>query len=283
MSAATATVTAPVRPRSAGTVHLSFPRLVRSEWIKFWTVRSTLWVLPITVLSMVGISFLVAYFSSNLLDGDEAATVDGVTWLVQGVGFAQLAIVVIAALTITGEYSTGMIRTTLTTEPRRLPALWAKLTVIVPVTFLVTTVGALLSWAVTAPVVPDGYSVDLGDGEQLRAFVGVPLYMSGIALLAFAVGALLRHSAAALATVLGLLLVIETVFSAIPATFFREVSPFLPGTAGSRILYNQATLDMMSEDSTGTVLGPWAGYGVLIAWGLVALAAAAVLLRRRDA
>ncbi|WP_448059364.1 ABC transporter permease subunit [Cellulomonas hominis] len=287
MSTLTATPAspAPARRRADDSIHLTFPRLVRSEWIKFWTVRSTLWVLPITVVMQVGIAFLIAFFTDQVLadNGGDTSGFDGTAVLQQGIFFSQLAIVVISVLTISGEYSTGMIRTTLTTEPRRLPALWAKLTVLLPVAFVITVLGTLISWAVTAPIIGDRFPIDLAESETQRVLLGGPLYMAGIALLSFAFGALLRHSAAALATVFGLLLVIETVFSAIPATFFREVSPFLPGTAGGNILYRQEVLDSMNAGSTATILSPWEGYGVLVAWGVVVLAIAAVLLRRRDA
>jgi ABC-2 type transport system permease protein len=113
--------------------------------------------------------------------------------------------------------------------------------------------------------------------------VGVPLYLTGLALLAFAIGAILRHSAGALATVLGLLLVIENLFM-IPWKPLQHISPFLPGTAGAKLLMTQAQLDAMTQGSTvGAVLNPWQSYGVLVAWVAVLLAVAALLLRRRNA
>ena len=84
---------------------------------------------------------------------------------------------------------------------------------------------------------------------------------------------------------LGLLLVVETVFSAIPATFFRKISPFLPSTAGQQIVASQSSIDQ-TRAAVGTarvVLDPWQGYGVMMLWVVVLLAVAAVLLRRRDA
>jgi ABC-2 type transport system permease protein len=112
--------------------------------------------------------------------------------------------------------------------------------------------------------------------------VGVPLYLTAIALLAFAIGALLRHSAGALATVLGLLLVVENLFM-IPWKPLQHISPFLPGTAGARVLMTQASLDAMAQGSVGAILSPWQGYAVLLAWVAVLLSTAAVLLRRRNA
>jgi ABC-2 type transport system permease protein len=272
---ATATVPATrAAARPAGDVRVTFGRLVRSEWIKLWTVRSTWWVVPITVIAQAGIAWMIAYFGvRELADagvGFEITAAD----VVAGYQFAQLAICVLAVLTITGEYSTGMIRSTLTAAPTRTPALLAKGLVVVVVAFVTGVIGTLVSWAVTYPVLGEQYRVDLADGVNQRILVGAPLYLAAIALLAFGIGALLRHSAGALATVLGLLLVIQGVFASIPWSFFEKVSPYLPMAAGSQLV---------STGSPDAVLSPWEGYGVLVAWGVVALVAAMVLVRRRDA
>lgn len=276
--------TAPSASATTGRPHLTFFHLVRSEAIKLWTVRSTYWILPLTVLAFVGISFMVAYFTTQeVAQQNGAPTMDAALLLQPGVYFGQLAIVVLAVLTITGEYSTGMIRATFAAAPTRLPVLWAKLLVLSVTAFLTGVVATALTYLVTLPVLGDENAIDLGTAETQRIVLAAPLYLTAIALFGFALGALLRHSAAALATVLGLLLVVETVFSAIPATFFREASPFLPSTAGSQLLASQQFLDMQREMTTATILTPWQGFGVLCAWGVVTLVAAAVLLRRRDA
>jgi ABC-2 type transport system permease protein len=273
---ATATVPATrAAARPAGDLRVTFGRLVRSEWLKLWSVRSTWWVLPITVLAQAGIAWMIAFFGTREM---EQAGVDlgrfTAAELVGGIQFAQLAICVLAVLTVTGEYSTGMIRSTLTTAPTRTPALLAKGLVVVAVTFATGVVGTLVSWAVTYPVLGETYRVDLGEALNQRMLVGAPLYLAAIALLAYGIGAMLRHSAGALATVLGLLLVVEGVFASIPWTFFSTISPYLPMSAGSQLV---------QDGGPEAVLGPWEGYGVLVAWGLVALAGAVLLVKRRDA
>lgn len=273
---ATATVPATraaVRP--AGAVRVTFPRLVRSEWIKLWTVRSTWWVVPITVIAQAGIAWMIAYFGTQQMEqnGTDLGRFSAGE-LVGGIQLAQLAICVLAVLTITGEYSTGMIRSTLTAAPTRTPAVLAKALVVVVVAFVTGIVGTVVSWAITYPVLGETYRVDLADGVNQRILIGAPLYLAGIALLAFAIGAMLRHSAGALATVLGLLLVVESVFAMIPWAFFEKVAPYLPMSAGSQLVQN---------GGPDAVLTPWEGYGVLVAWGVLALAAATVLVRRRDA
>lgn len=268
-------VAAPVEYAArAGSMRVTFPRLLRSEWIKLWTVRATWWVLPAIVVIQSGLAWVITHFTIQEMQaaglGFEITAAD----VVAGYGFSQLAVCVLAVLTVTGEYSTGMIRSTLSANPTRVPALLAKGLVVVAVTFVTGVVAIALSWAVTYPVLGEQYRIDLADSLNQQILIGAPLYLAGIALLAYAIGALLRHSAAALATVLGLLLVVETIFQAFPVRFFEAVSPYLPSTAGGRLL--QAAVEEPE-------LTPWQGYGVLVAWGLVALAAAAVLLRRRDA
>jgi len=273
---ATATVPVPQGTRAANRatsdVRVTFGRLLRSEWTKLWTVRSTWWAAPLTIVVHTGIVWMITFVSTqNSADIGGAATA---VVLSLGVLFSQLVISVLAILAVTGEYSTGMIRSTLTAAPTRTPALLAKALVVVAVSFGVGVVTTVLSWAVTYLVLGSANRIDLSDPTNQRILAGIPLYLAAIALLAFAIGALLRHSAAALATVLGLLIVLENILAEIPVAFIEAISPYLPSTAGKQIVM---------ESSADAALGPWQGYAVLVAWGLVALTAAAVLLRRRDA
>jgi len=291
---ASATASAPAAQRSASPYHVTFPNVLRSEWIKFWTLRSTIWTIGSAIVVMAGFGFLTVFFTAQALSqnigedrgGPPAGIIHDPSIILVGSIMAQLAVAVLGVLVITGEYSTGMIRSTLTAVPKRLPALWAKAIVLTVVSALTAVVAIALSWLVTLPTMrANDAALDLGDPETRRILLGGVLYLVGIALLAYAIGALLRHSAAALATVLGLLLVVETVFSAIPAAFFRKISPFLPSTAGQQIVTTQSSIDQ-TRAAVGTarvVLDPWQGYGVMMLWVVVLLAVAAVLLRRRDA
>jgi ABC-2 type transport system permease protein len=276
MSTTTATRVA-ARPATTD-IRVTFPRLVRSEWIKLWTVRSTWWVVPITVLIQAGFAWLFTFFSVREVEnGTIPADVFGeftAADLVQGLILAQLTISVLAVLTITGEYSTGMIRSTLTSAPKRLPALHAKGLVILAVSFAIGVVAAVLSWLVTYPVLGDTYRLDLGDATNQRVLLGAPLYMVGIAVLAYAIGALLRHTAGGIAAVLGLLLVIEPLLSSVPWKFFTTIAPYLPQSAGQQLF---------AVNSSDPVLTPWEGFGVLVLWGVVLYALAALAMKRRDA
>ena len=269
---------APARPDGRGA---TFPRVVASEWIKFRTVRSTVWTLAITLVLMAGVTLLIAW---GMTQSDVDDSIGTGMLLSLSVTMAWLPVAVLGVLAVSGEYTTGMIRSTLAAVPRRVPALLAKALVLFVVVFATGTVGVALSWLVTLPFHDDlGVDLDLGRAGELRILLGTPLLLATIAVFAAAVGGMLRHTAAAMATVLGLMLVVENVFALVPVTLFQNISPFLPMTAGSQLVADDAMLDMMREMSDTVVLSPWQGYGVLVAWVVVLMTAAAVLLRRRDA
>jgi ABC-2 type transport system permease protein len=264
-------------------VHLTFPRIVKSEWIKFRTLRSTIWTLTITVVVIVGVVTLFSVIFASEAGSAQATDGGSVVAFMVATGVAQLAVTVLGVLMVTGEYSTGMIRSTLAAVPRRLPALWAKGVVLALSILVVSTVAVAISLGVMQVFLgANGLAPDLGKADTVRALVGTPLYLTAIALFAFAIGALLRHSAGALATVLGLLVVIENLFL-IPWRPLQLVGPFLPGAAGFKILTPQVQIDAMSPGAVGVVLGPWQGFAVLLAWIAVLLTGAAVLLKRRNA
>ncbi len=263
---------------------LWFARTVHAEWIKFWTVRSTVWTLVSLVAVMVGISTLAAWGSTITDLNAGTGSMNTAQLLSAGYQMGQLAIAVLAVLTITGEYSTGMIRSTLTAVPRRTTVLAAKAVVLSVVVFVVSVITMALSYIATMPWQGKlGATLDLTDGETLRMTLGLPLYLMAIALFAFAVGALVRNSAAALTAVIALLLVVEGVLSIIPLRAIELISPFLPSTAGRRVLIDTEMLSMIDAGASGPHLDPWVGYGVLLVWVIVLGALAAVLLRRRDA
>jgi ABC-2 type transport system permease protein len=279
--------------RRRPTHRITVGHVLHSEWIKFWSLRSTVWALASTVAVMAAVSYLAVFFTAR--EGFAPATkpedarllvalLHDPSVVLAGADLAKLVVAVLGVLIVTGEYSTGMIRSTLTAVPKRLPALWAKALVLTAVTAATAAVAVVLSWAVALPTLnAHGAAPDLGDAQTRRILLGGVLYLVAVALLAFAVGAIVRLSAGALATVLGLLLVVEVMFRTIPADFFRTVSPFLPGTAGHQLLATQAAIDQARAISSTPVLDPWTGYGVMLAWVAVLLVVAAVLLRRRDA
>ncbi|WP_028047354.1 ABC transporter permease subunit [Cellulomonas sp. URHE0023] len=269
---------------------LSFPHLLRSEWIKFWSVRSTIWTLGIFLFATISLVVLISLAFVNApseAEGGPPASqaADALGPFAVAVTLAQLALAVLGALTITSEYTTGMIRSSLTAVPKRLPVLWSK-AIVLMVSVLFAAVVALAVSAVLQALFFDSkdFSIDWSDAQTLRALGGTALYLATIALFAFALGALLRHSAAAVATVLGLLLVAPILFSAIPWKPLTYMFPFLPGVAGQQVTQTDAQLaDAAASSPIGADLSAWQGYGVLLLWIVLTLTAASVLLKKRDA
>lgn len=279
----TATLSAP----RAGVRPVSFPRIVSSEWIKLRSVRATFWSLGIMVLVMVGLAALSAWSTVVFAESTDDAGFFELTpasYATSGWFLAQLVVVVLGALSITGEYSTGMIRSTFAAVPTRVPALLGKALTLFVTVLVAASVAVGLSWLVTLPFLSRaGMSTDVTSAESLRLLLGAPLVLATIAVFALAVGALVRHSAAALAIVLGLLLVVENVFSALSFRFFQVTSPFLPGRAAAQLLTEDQFLTGGPTFHDTVHLTPWQGYGVLVAWVVVLLVAAGVVMRRRDA
>jgi len=207
--------------------------------------------------------------------------------LVIGVSYAmaQLAIAVLGVLIITGEYSTGMIRSSFAAVPTRWPVLVSKAVVITLIAFVTGVVGVGLAYLVTAPMLGNiGGPASLTDPDTLQVFWGTGLYFVGVALLSLAIGALLRHTAGAVATSLGVFFLLPIIAQLVGAwiDFVARISPYLPPTAGEQIIMSPPE-DPMMQGMGVTMLSPWAGIGVLGLYVVVLFTLALVLLRRRDA
>lgn len=295
-----ATVTAPVGGPASGTttertpVHdVTFWRLLRSEWIKLWTLRSTWWTLGSTVVIMVGFALMMAVVVQFLTDqmGDvemapeERASMDALfgapTVIAGGYEFAALVVAVLGAMLITGEYSTGMIRSTFAAAPGRLGAFAAKATVLAVVTAVLTTVSLLLGWLVSLPLLEaNDMAMDWSDSDQLRQLYGVVIYTVLVALFALGIGTLLRHTAGAIFTTVAVFLVIPMVFGIAVAfasslDWVLAVNKYLPSVAGSAITPSGAQVP--------DVLDPWVGVGVLAAYTVIVVVAGALRLKLDDA
>lgn len=279
----TATLTAPradVRP-------VSFPRIVSSEWIKLRSVRATYWSLSIMVVVMAALGALSAWSSLAFREMSDDVGVPEfapASYPISGWFFAQLIVVVLGALTITGEYSTGMIRSTFAAVPSRVPALLGKAVTLFATVLVTAFVAVGLAWLASLPFLSQlGISIDVRSAESLRLLLGTPLLLATIAVFALAIGALVRHSAGALAIVIGLLLVVESVFGSLNIRFFQVISPFMPGRASAQLLMEDQYLTFDATLRDTVQLTPWQGYGVLVAWVVALLVAASIVMRRRDA
>lgn len=271
--------TTTTRPSSTVSVKpVRFHRILRSEWIKMWSLRSTYWTILVTIAAIVLIAVLLG--SVTMID-EPGEGIDGTTAIAMGYGFAQLVVAVLGVLSITGEYATGMIRSTLTAVPTRLPALFAKSILVAGTGFVLGVVGVTLAYAASYPLIGAGNAADLSDPDVQRIFWGTGLYLAGVALFGLAIGALLRHTAGAVAAVLGILLLLSTFWQLLMmgSDWLAKAYFYLPSVAGESIVLPQATI--LGEGPQP--LAPWTGYGVFLLYVAVTYLAAAVLLRRRDA
>ena len=271
----TTTPAATVRHRGTPGIHLSFVHVLHSEWIKLRTLRSTVWSYLIVIVMALGMALLGSTQSSfEGVPGDQQ-TQTVIFASTFGIYFGQLVVAVLGVLVISGEYSTGMIRSTITAVPKRLPALWAKAIVLFITTFVVGAISSFGSIAIALPILAGkGIHADWGDSALYLTPLSGALYLALLSIFALGIGAILRNSAGGIAAVLGILLLLPTLWMLIPGQWAIDASPYLLPNAGSNFF--QAA----GPDAT---LEPWQSLIVIVVWVAVSLAGAAVLLKRRDA
>jgi len=306
------TATAPAQPGThadLGGIRLSFVRLIRSEWIKLRSVRSTVWCFGILFLLNIGFPLLVASVGNfgaaqgAHVSADTAGAI-GVTVITLGVNFTSLVVAVLGVLIISGEYSTGMIRGTFTADPRRFGALFAKTLVLAITTFVVTVVSTWIAAIAAHPILANkGIDVDLSDSKVFLPILGSSVYVTLIALLAFGVGTLVRTTAGGIAITLGALLVAPIILTIVgglvTAHWPADINAFMPSQAGGQLFSYDAGsaggvgagpggdaggAGAAATTASGVVtLNGWEGFGVLGAEVVAVSIAAFVLVKRRDA
>jgi ABC-type transport system involved in multi-copper enzyme maturation permease subunit len=262
----------------AADIRLTNLRVLRSEWLKLKSLRSTWITLAVTVGFVIGLGALfcgvtAAHWSHETFF--EKLSFDPTRTSLGGVFLAQLSIGVLGVLAVTGEYATGTARATFTAVPTRLPVLVAKLVVFAVVSALVAVPSGFAGFLVGQLLLSSQHiQTTLSAPEVARAVVGSGLYLTAVGVFGIALGWLVRHTAGAIATLFGLLLILPLVVHFLPASWADDIGTWLPSNAG------QAILTVGSSPLTS--LGPWAGFGVLCAWVAAAVVAAAILLPRRD-
>jgi len=266
----------------APAAHDNWPGLLRAEWTKIRSVRSTVWSLVAFVVVAIGFSLIFALVLNhdwNTTGGNGAHTQlhNDPTGTIYGAGFylGQLALCVLGVIVMTSEYTTGAIRSSLLAVPGRLPMLGAKAIVFAVLELVVSAVTVFVVFFMFTSIIHDHISITLGTPGVLRATFGGILYLIVLGLLAMAVGGLIRHTAGAIATVIGFILVVPPLIGLIPGTIAHHIAGYLPAQAGALVA--------QTTEQSGDVLSPWQGFGVLCLWTAVLLAGAAVLLARRDA
>ncbi|MEV0349102.1 ABC transporter permease [Nonomuraea sp. NPDC050680] len=247
---------------------------LHAEWTKIRTVASPLWLLLATVAATVALSVGAASVVNCTASGCGG---DTTKLSLVGVQLGQAPLAILAVLVISGEYSSGMIRTTLAAIPHRATALAAKAVTLTGLAAAAGTVAVLGSLLAAWLILPGhGYpGLSLADGPTLRAVVGSILYLALIALLSLGVAAIVRDSATSIGVVLGLLYLFPILAQTIgDPNWQRLLQQIAPMSAGLTI---QATTDLPSLP-----ISPWAGLGVTAGWAAAALLGGGLLLHSRD-
>jgi ABC-2 type transport system permease protein len=279
MTTASVTDRAPSAPsRPAG-----FGHLLAAEWTKIRSVRSTVWTLILFVVITIGLSALLSFLITSSWTGPHAAsrdaqvTLDPVGFILgAGLNLGQLTICVLGVLVISTEYSTGVIRASLLAVPRRLPMLAAKGVVLAALLFVVAEVVCFCSFFLGSAILHSRVPVSLSDNNVTRAVVGAGLALTVLGVFSMAIGGLIRHTAGAITTSIGIVFVLPILSGLLPSSWGAHVNGYLPEQAASVVAQAHAP-------AGGNVLSAWEGFGVFCLWTAVLLVACAILLRRRDA
>jgi ABC-2 type transport system permease protein len=259
----------------------AFGGTLRSEFTKIRSVRSTYWTLLALLVVSIGIGAAItggiAASCPRMAPADKAAF-DPARASVAGLFYlGQLVIVMLGAMTLTAEYSTGMIRTSLTAMPRRLVVYLAKALVFACIAVVVTVAAAFAAFFLGQSLLASTHdTAALSQPGVLRAVLGSAVYVTTCGLFAYAAGAILRNTPAVIASVIGLLFVIPILASLLPRSWYQDLERWLPDAAG-------LALSITAGPGGQHLFGPWTQYAVFAGYTAALLFIGAVLFRTRDA
>jgi ABC-2 type transport system permease protein len=251
-----------------------------AEWIKLRSVRSTYLALAAAALAAVALGYLITHYMANTtnwatMSPQAKATWDPVSYSLAGFAIAQLAFGVLGVLAISSEHSTGLIRTTYAATPRRRAVLGAKAAVTGAVTLAAGELIAFAAfytgqWALSAKHL----NVTLSDPGVLRGVLAAGLYLAVITLVGLGLGAIIHHTAGATAALFGLVFLIPQVIHMMPAPWDTRIGKYMLDNVGQQ---------MTALHGAPGYFSPATSLIICLAYALVALGAAAILLTRRDA
>ena len=278
----TAAITvAPSTDPHPGPTGLDVGGLVKSEWTKIRSLRSSVAALVLLVVLTVG--FTALFVGLTVVQWDKVDAVQKLAYrldptrVILGAGFqlSQLAVCVLGVLIIANEYSSGTIRASLLAVPRRTPMLIAKAVVFAVLVFVVTEIAAFASFAVGAPILHSKIPVSISDAGVLRAIIGAGLYGAVLGVFSIAIGAIVRHPAGSITGIIAFVLVLAPLTQLIPGTVGDHIHAYLPTVAGQ--------LMVAARQGPDDLMTPWQGFGVFCLWTAALMLVANALLRRRDA
>jgi ABC-2 type transport system permease protein len=289
--------------------------VLASEFTKIRSVRSTYWTMAALVVVSVGIAALVGFGIASDIHNqpwDKPGTDGTQSILIPFFELGQLIIAVVGAMAITSEYSTGMIRTSLTAMPRRGTVYLSKLIVLTVVSFVISVVTSFLAFFVGSATLGNSgvagslfhnvtipMGVNMGPGKSgpggpphyafvghevitpahvLTAIVGSALFVTVVALIAFGLGAIIRHTAGAITSAIGLMFVLSIIVQILPESWRADIVRFMPDSAG-RVL--SSTLPQ--HDNMVHLWSTWPQFLVTVIWMLVFVGVGGYLFSKRDA
>jgi ABC-2 type transport system permease protein len=251
--------------------------LAAAEWIKLRSLRSTYLVLLTGVVAALAIGLLACSSDASQwpqLNPGERAAVDPMADSFVGFAIAQLIFAAIGVLTVTGEYSSGLIRTTFAAVPARGSVLAAKATVVSLVTAVVGLITALVAFtAGQATLSRQHAGISLAHPGAIRAVIAAAVFLVAATLIGLGLGVLMRHAAAALTAVVVLLFLAPILLHG-TSHWVTDIANVLPGNAIRRMVSLHPWPNAPSMTTAALVI---------IAYPVLALAAATLVLRRRDA
>lgn len=273
-------------PGAAGGGNVAFLGVLRSEFIKFTSLPSTLILILSTLVVMVGFSAMGAWGIGSSLQmfaenpemmgqmgdlNDLAASIPA-----SGLVFAQLIVGSLAVMVMSSEYATGSSRSTFVAVPTRQPVFWAKALLVAVVSALVAVVSILASFAVAKPIAAN-YSLPLEFGSEAfqRSLWFSVLYVLMVGLIAVALGSLLRNSAGGIVVLTALFFVLPLALGGLGMNieWIRNLMRFMPDHAMNALATLQVASGGLEQWQNGIVVGLWVA---------IPLAVAALVLQRRD-
>jgi ABC-2 type transport system permease protein len=266
-------------PRFIGTGKVTQARVALSEWTKLHSLRSTRWSLFAAVLLTIGLPALFsAVVSSHWghMSPHDRANRHPLDIALAGVNISQLAIAVLGVLVITGEYSTGMIRASLTAVPKRLPVLWAKIGVFAVVSFVLMLPSVVIAFFASQAILGRHHILQISftHAGVTRSVIGGAVYLMLLGIFALGIGAIVRNTAGAIATFVAIFFVIPPLLNVLPTSWNNAISPYMPDSAGRSIF---------SLTHGAHSLAPGPGLALFVGYTALVVAIAAVLFVRRDA
>jgi hypothetical protein len=265
-------------PRLPHTGRVTQLRVGLSEWTKLRSLRSTRWSLLAGVLLTVLFPILFAALTSShwgSMSAHERADRHPLDIALAGVNISQLAIAVLGVLVVTGEYSTGMIRSSFAAVPKRLPVLWAKTGVFAIVAFLLMLPPVLIAFFASQAILSRHQILQISFSHPgvARSVIGGAVYLMLVGIFALGIGAIVRNTAGAIAAFAGIFFVIPPLMNILPSSWNDAISKYLPSEAGRQLF-------SLTHDANS--LSPAAGALLFVGYCALTLAIAAVLLVRRD-